>query len=101
MFLGVLLCNYCGIPVWLLGGFVWGVAMHLLGCSRWLLRHSYVVARVFLAVLGVLPCIYIYIYAFSRDFYPKRLTVHSGYTFFMSICYKLCSCYCVLYGFPK
>ncbi len=26
--------------------------------------------------------IYIYIYAFSRRFYPKRLTVHSGYTFF-------------------
>ncbi len=25
---------------------------------------------------------YIYIYAFSRHFYPKRLTVHSGYTFF-------------------
>ncbi len=26
--------------------------------------------------------IYNYIYAFSRCFYPKRLTVHSGYTFF-------------------
>ncbi len=25
---------------------------------------------------------FIYIYAFSRHFYPKRLTVHSGYTFF-------------------
>ncbi len=25
---------------------------------------------------------YIYIYAFSRRFYPKRLTVHSGYNFF-------------------
>jgi len=24
---------------------------------------------------------HIYIYAFSRRFYPKRLTVHSGYTF--------------------
>ncbi len=24
---------------------------------------------------------YIYIYAFSRRLYPKRLTVHSGYTF--------------------
>ncbi len=29
--------------------------------------------------------IYIYIYAFSRHFYPKRLTVHSGYTF-KSVC---------------
>ncbi len=29
--------------------------------------------------------LYIYIYAFSRHFYPKRLTVHSGYTF-VSMC---------------
>ncbi len=29
---------------------------------------------------------YIYIYAFSRRFYPKRLTLHSGYTFFVSMC---------------
>ncbi len=28
----------------------------------------------------------IYIYAFSRRIYPKRLTVHSGYTFFISMC---------------
>ncbi len=26
--------------------------------------------------------IYIYIYAFSRRFYPKRLTLHSSYSFF-------------------
>ncbi len=25
-------------------------------------------------------------YAFSRRFYPKRLTVHSGYTYFVSMC---------------
>ncbi len=25
--------------------------------------------------------IYIYIYAFSRHFYPKRLTLHSSYSF--------------------
>ncbi len=31
--------------------------------------------------------IYIYIYAFSRCFYPKRLTVHSGYTFFYQYAY--------------
>ncbi len=30
-----------------------------------------------------------YIYAFSRRFYPKRLTVHSGYTFFF--CQYMCS----------
>ncbi len=29
-----------------------------------------------------------YIYAFSRPFYPKRLTVHSGYTFY---CQYMCS----------
>ncbi len=28
---------------------------------------------------------YIYIYAFSRHFYPKRLTVHSGYTVFVCV----------------
>ncbi len=27
-----------------------------------------------------------YIYAFSRCFYPKRLTVHSGYTLVLSVC---------------
>ncbi len=31
---------------------------------------------------------YIYIYAFSRHFYPKRLTVHSGYNLF---CPYMCS----------
>ncbi len=29
--------------------------------------------------------VHIYIYAFSRHFYPKRLTEHSGYTFFLSV----------------
>ncbi len=29
--------------------------------------------------------IYIYIYAFSRRFYPNGLTVHSGYTCFINI----------------
>ncbi len=28
----------------------------------------------------------VYIYAFSRRFYPKRLTVHSGYTLLISMC---------------
>ncbi len=31
---------------------------------------------------------YIYIYAFSRRFYPKRLTVHSGYNFFCQYVYN-------------
>ncbi len=33
---------------------------------------------------------FIYIYAFSRHFYPKRLTVHSGYTF-LSVCKVNCN----------
>ncbi len=31
----------------------------------------------------------IYIYAFSRCFYPKRLTEHRGYTYFVSMCVPL------------
>ncbi len=48
--------------------------------------------------------IYIYIYAFSRRFYPKRLTVHSGYTFVLSVCvfpgnrtHNLCAANAMLY----
>ncbi len=29
---------------------------------------------------------HIYIYVFSRRFYSKRLTVHSGYIYFLSAC---------------
>ncbi len=29
--------------------------------------------------------IYIYIYAFSRRFYPKRLTLHSSYSYLLSL----------------
>ncbi len=42
-------------------------------------------AMFFLKVHYMLLLTYIYIYAFSRCFYPKRLTVHSGYTFFLSV----------------
>ncbi len=45
----------------------------------------------------------IYIYAFSRRFYPKRHTVHSGYTF-LSVCvfpgnrtHDLCAANAMLY----
>ncbi len=34
--------------------------------------------------------VYIYIYAFSRHFYPKRLTVHSGYTFIQMTILSVC-----------
>ncbi len=38
-----------------------------------------------MAKLDFLLPLYIYIYAFSRRFYPKRLTVHSGYTCIVSM----------------
>ncbi len=31
----------------------------------------------------IVYCTYIYIYAFSRRFYPKRLTLHSSYSFYI------------------
>ncbi len=34
-------------------------------------------------LLMVIHYIYIYIYAFSRRFYPKRLTLHSSYSFYI------------------
>ncbi len=53
---------------------------------------------------GAVWCIYIYIYAVSRRFYPKRLTVHSGYTFVLSVCvfpgnrtHNLCAVNAMLY----
>ncbi len=42
--------------------------------------------RCFLSEMFYYIYIYIYIYAFSRRFYPKRLTVHSGYTCFITMC---------------
>ncbi len=37
-------------------------------------------------LIGTSLIVIIYIYAFTKRFYPKRLTVHSGYTFFVSLC---------------
>ncbi len=38
--------------------------------------------------------IYIYIYAFSRRFYPKRLTLHSSYSFTLyQLLYQLSSAF--------
>ncbi len=47
--------------------------------------HICVYLTVYVMLGNWLSCIYIYIYAFSRRFYPKRLTVHSGYTFIVSL----------------
>ncbi len=43
-------------------------------------------SRGFKYTANILPahfCVYIYIYAFSRRFYPKRLTLHSSYSFYI------------------
>ncbi len=41
--------------------------------------------------------IYIYIYAFSRRFYPKRLTLHSSYSFYIFVLsapsFSACGCF--------
>ncbi len=47
---------------------------------------SHILSTVSKKDLNNVSIVYIYIYAFSRRFYPKRLTVHSGYTFFLSVC---------------
>ncbi len=49
--------------------------------------HQFVCLSFYLYAYLFFQCS-IYIYAFSRCFYPKRLTVHSGYTFF---CQHVCS----------
>ncbi len=46
------------------------------------LRVNWSHAKLFMTLNVDSFFIYIYIYAFSRRFYPKRLTVHSGYTHF-------------------
>ncbi len=43
--------------------------LHLVRDKTWINTHEDII------------CHYIYIYAFSRRIYPKRLTVQSGYTF--------------------
>ncbi len=46
----------------------------------WILLWSRTAKYIILIIL-------IYIYAFSRRFYPKWLTVHSGYTCIVSMCF--------------
>ncbi len=80
------------ICIWL---WVFATRFCVWSCSEYL-QHMLLCWWCFLNLLGIfylnvffhLQCIYIYIYAFSRRFYPKRLTVHSGYTFF---CQYVCS----------
>ncbi len=51
--------------------------------SVWLRKIGYLFC-LFKFILNIIH-LYIYIYAFSRCFFPKRLTVHSGYTFVLSV----------------
>ncbi len=55
-------------------------------------------------LIYLLFSLYIYIFTFIRCFYPKRLTVHSGYTYFWSVCvfpgnrtHNLCAANAMLY----
>ncbi len=50
--------------------------------------HYYLEILDFLTDTELISVIYIYIYAFSRRFYPKQLTVHSGYNcFYQYVCF--------------
>ncbi len=51
---------------------------HCLFQTHWAVKYPY--------LLNKQRQEYIYIYAFSRRFYPKRLAGHSGYTCFVSMC---------------
>ncbi len=65
---------------------------------RWSLRQVWPFQRYYVLREARIAeqSIYIYIYAFSGRFYPKRLTVQSGYTFF---CQYMCSLGIYIYFF--
>ncbi len=50
------------------------------------INNSNIKIRIRRIYLNIFKPIFHYIYAFSRHFYPKRLTMNSGYTFFLSVC---------------
>ncbi len=50
----------------------------------------------------LLVCFYIYIYAFSRRFYPKWLTLHSSYSFYISSAlFFVCACISFQWPFER
>ncbi len=49
----------------------------------WLLQCEFVIFPWSFHLIPMSFYIYIYIYAFSRRFYPKQLTVHSSYSFYI------------------
>ncbi len=58
----------------------------LISCVVYFILFFYSLVKWLDCISDVALMIYVYIYAFSRCFYPKRLTVHSGYTFCFSMC---------------
>ncbi len=66
----------------------WTPELHLLDISMLLSGPSSLTgAQSGTRIPYLVTLFYIYIYAFSRHFYPKRHTVHSGHTFFfISMC---------------
>ncbi len=71
--------------LWIILIFYQLLGTHSLQRIHWRARHA-----IFLQIFDkVIYIFYIYIYAFSRCFYPKRLTVHSGYTLYCRYVYLL------------
>ncbi len=48
-----------------------------------IITHVIFINPCYIGLYLVAEYIYIYIYAFSRRFYPKRLTLHSSYSFYI------------------
>ncbi len=66
------------VPGWIGHWSVWReVADHKMNLQRCFQPPEYAVKTHIMSI---------YIYAFSRRFYPKQLTVHSGYTFIVCMC---------------
>ncbi len=75
------------------------VTLNMMSCYKWMRRSPVIHVTIILMLNNkklvhwsfsqdckITTSFYIYIYAFIRRFYPKRLTVHSGYTFIVSMC---------------
>ncbi len=54
---------------------MWSLNCCISNCFYFKIKNSF--------LLNILWFNYIYIYAFSRRFYPKRLTLHSSYSFYI------------------
>ncbi len=57
------------------------IQVNVFKCTKWQLQMCNPVYMHTFQMNSV--CTYIYIYAFSRRFYPKQLTLHSSYSFYI------------------